>query len=485
MMRDTAESVLSLLPHDVQYADVRVVHRTHELVLVEHEGPGEFAHEESLGLGVRVIIGGQWGFAATHRLDPRGLADVVERAVDQARCAGRGPKIRLGQPVTTRTTWRSPMAVDPFQVSLSTKLDLLAAAVAEAETAGPLVTQIEASMDFFRDDKVFANTEGALIEQTITESGGGLMVLASDGDDIQRRSYPQGVPRTIRGQRGDFATAGYEHIGTLRLVEEAPRVGAEAVALLSAPRCPDEVTTLIVSGAQLAMLLHECAGHPMEADRALGFEVSLAGGTYATPQRRGTFRFGSPIVSVHGDATIPGALGSYGYDDEGVPAQRTELIRDGIFTGYLSGRESAAALDCESSGAARADGWQRAPLVRMTNLCLEPGDSSLAEMIDGTRNGVLVDMSKGLSIDDQRMSFRFGTEVGWEIKNGTLGRLLRNCSYTGVTPDFWARCDALGNRDEFRVHGIPSCGKGEPLQVMHIGHGTVPARFREVQVGTK
>ncbi|HVV21470.1 MAG TPA: TldD/PmbA family protein [Pseudonocardiaceae bacterium] len=484
-MRDVAEAALGLMPHDVQYGDVRVVHRTHELVLAEHEGPGEYAHEDSLGLGVRVMVGGRWGFAATHELTSQGLAAVVREAVEQARAAGGRTTTPLGSPVTTRTTWRSPMAVDPFEVPLSTKLDLLAAVVKEAETAGPLVTQVEASMDFFRDDKVFANTEGALIEQTITESGAGLMVVASDGDDLQRRSYPQGVPRTIRGQRGDFATAGFEHIDTLRLVEEAPRVGAEAVALLTAPQCPDEVTTLVVSGNQLAMLLHECAGHPMEADRALGFEVSLAGGTYATPERRGSFRFGSPLVSVYGDATIPGALGSYGYDDEGTPAQRTELIREGIFTGYLSGRESAAALDTESSGAARADGWQRAPLVRMTNLCLEPGDSSLAEMIEGTRNGVLVDMSKGLSIDDQRMSFRFGTEAGWEIKDGKLGRLLKNCSYTGVTPEFWARCDALGGPDEWRVHGIPSCGKGEPLQVMHIGHGTVPARFRDVQVGTK
>jgi TldD protein len=485
MMRDTAEAVLGLLPSDVQYGDVRVVHRTHELVLAEHEGPGEYAHEESIGLGVRVVVGGHWGFAATHALTAQGIAEAVRQAVDQARSAGGAAKIPLGQPVTTRTTWRSPMLVDPFQVSLSTKLDLLAAAVAEAETAGPLVTQVEASMDFFRDDKVFANTEGALIEQTITESGAGLMVAATDGDDLQRRSYPQGVPRTIRGQRGDFATAGYEHIGRLRLVEEAPRVGSEAVALLTAPTCPVENTTLVVTGAQLAMVLHECAGHPMEADRALGFEVSLAGGTYATPERRGNYRFGSPIVSVYADATIPGALGSYGYDDEGVAAQRVELVRDGVFTGYLSGRESAAALGGESIGAARADGWQRAPLVRMTNLCLEPGDSSLDEMIDGTRDGVLVDMSKGLSIDDQRMSFRFGTEVGWEIKNGKIGRLLKNCTYADVTPRFWGSCDALGGQDEWRVHGIPSCGKGEPLQVMHIGHGTVPARFRDVQVGTK
>lgn len=484
-MRDVAETVLGLLPAAVGYGDVRVVHRTHELVLAEHNGPGDVTYDDSLGVGVRVLVDGRWGFAGTNRLDAAGLAAVVAEAVGQAKAGDGGPRVRLGEPVTTRGRWRSPMAVDPFQVSLSTKLDLLAAAVKEAETAGPLVTKVEASMDFFRDDKVFANTEGALIEQTLTESGAGLMVLAADDDDIQRRSYPQGVPRTIRGQRGDFAGAGYEHVTSLRLVEEAARVGCEAVALLSAPQCPDEETTLIVSGAQLAMVLHECAGHPMEADRALGTEVSLAGGTYATPDRRRNFRFGSGIVNVVGDATIPGALGSFGYDDEGVAAQRTELIKDGVFVDYLSGRESATMLDGLSSGAARADGWQRAPLVRMTNLCLVPGESSLAEMIAGTRRGVFLDMTKGLSIDDQRLSFRFGTEVGWEIRDGKLGRLLRNCSYSDVTPRFWAACDALGGPDEYRVHGIPSCNKGEPFQVAHVGHGTVPARFRGVKVGVK
>ena len=485
VMRDTAQAALGLLPQGVQYADVRVVHRTHELVLVEHNGPGEVTYDDSLGLGLRVLVDGQWGFAATHRLDRRGLSDAVSEAVGQARALGAGPKIHLGDPVTAHAQWRSPMVEDPFKVSLSTKLDLLASSVKEAETAGPKVRQVEASMDFFRDDKVFANTEGAMIEQTLTESGAGLVVFARDDNDIQRRSYPQSIPRTIRGQRGDFAGAGYEHIGTLNLVEESARVGDDAVALLTAAQCPDEVTTLIVTGEQLAMLLHECAGHPMEADRALGSEASLAGGTYASPERRGSFRFGAPIISVAADSTIPGALGSFGYDDEGVAAQRVELIRDGIFTGYMSGRESATALGERSTGSARADGWQRLPLVRMSNLCLQPGDSSLAEMISGTKRGVLVDMSKAFSIDDQRMSFRFGTEAGWEIRDGKLGRLLKNCSYTGVTPQFWAGCEALGGPDEYRVHGIPSCGKGEPLQVAHIGHGTVPARFNGVQVGTR
>ncbi|HEY3922326.1 MAG TPA: TldD/PmbA family protein [Gaiellaceae bacterium] len=484
-MRAVAEAVLGLLPRDVAYGDVRVVRKTHELVLAERSGPGELAHEESIGLGLRVVVGGQWGFSATHRLDDAGIADAVERAVVQARsAAGRG-EIPLGEPVTTQDRWETPLEVDPFGVPVSTKLDLLAAVVAEAESAGPLLTRVEASMDFFRDDKIFANTEGALIEQVITESGAGLLVLAGDGNDVQRRSFPNSIPRNIRGQRGEFATAGYEHIAKLGLVENAARVADEAVQLLTAKPCPAEMTTMIATGVQLAMVLHESSGHPMEADRALGWEASLAGGTYATPERRGSFRWGSPICNVYADATIPGALGSFGYDDEGVRAQRVQLVRDGIFLGYMAGRESGGQLDVPSTGSARAESWQRVPLVRMTNLCMEPGDSSLEEMIADTKGGVLLDVNRGFSVDDQRMSFRFTTEIGWEIKNGKRGAPLKNCSYSSITPEFWASCDALGNEDEFSVYGVPSCNKGEPLQVAHVGHGTVPARFRNVQVGTR
>ncbi len=484
-MRDLVEKTLAQLPRNVDYGDVRVVHRRHECLHVENHEVGEVIDEESIGIGVRVLVAGQWGFAATSRLDPAALTATAVAAMRQARAArGRGSATRLGAPVTARAVWASPVDIDPFTVPVEQKLELLLAASSTMLEAGPALRRAEASMDFFCDEKVFGNTEGALIEQTITESGAGLLATASDGDDVQRRSYPQSVPRAIRGQRGDFATAGYEHVSSVDLVTHAPRVAGEAVALLSAPRCPEQVTTLIVSGTQMAQLVHETAGHAMELDRALGTEASLSGGTYAGPQELGRFRFGTEIVNIVADATLPGGLGSFGYDDEGVPAQRTDLVRGGTFVGYLSGRESAAALGVAPSGASRADGWARVPLVRMTNVCIEPGQSSLEEMIAGTDSGVLLDMNRSLSIDDRRMSFRFGAEAAWEIRGGKLGRMLKNCTYSGVTPTFWAGCDALGGTDEYRLYGIPSCNKGEPLQVAHIGHGTVPGRFREVTVGS-
>jgi TldD protein len=233
----------------------------------------------------------------------------------------------------------------------------------------------------------------------------------------------------------------------------------------------------------MAMVIHETAGHPAELDRVLGSEASLAGGSYMEPEQRGILQFGTEIVSIAADATLPGGLGSFGYDDEGVAAQRTPIVEHGRFVGYMASREHAARLGLPPTGAARADGWQRVPLVRMTNVSIEPGDMSLEDMIATTDAGVLVDMNRSLSIDDRRLSFRFGSELGWEIRSGKLARMLKNPTFSGVSPRFWAGCDALGDPTTFRLYGIPSCNKGEPLQVAHIGHGTVPGRFRNVTVG--
>lgn len=309
------------------------------------------------------------------------------------------------------------------------------------------------------------------------------MATAVNEDDAQRRSFPQSVPRAIRGQRGDFATAGWEHVLRLGLVEAAPRVGEEAVALLTAAPCPSTRTTLIVGGTQMAQLVHETVGHLAELDRALGSEASLAGGSYMQPELRGRLRVGAEIVTVTADGTLRGALGSCAYDDEGVPAQRTTLVENGLFSGYLTSRESAGALGELSGGAARADGWQRIPLVRMSNVSLEPGETPFEEIVASTDDGILIDMNRSLSIDETRRAFRFGAEIGWEIKDGRVGRMLKNCTYSGQTLPFWASCDAVADRESWRVYGIPSCNKGEPLQVAHIGHGTVPARFRDVKVG--
>lgn len=487
-MRATAEHVLSLVPSAAEYADVRVVHRRHEGLHVENGSVGQALDEESIGVGIRVLLGGHWGFAATSRLDRAGLDTAVVRATAQARAAARSlpGRARLAPAPAVEARYETPFLRDPFEVPLGEKLDLLVQA-SEAMTAarGGSVVAAEASCDVFLEHKLFASTEGSRVEQRLLETGAGLMATAADGDDVQRRSYPQSVPRAIKGQRGDFATAGWEHVESLRLAEEAPRVGEEAAALLKAPQCPAGPATLVVSGAQMAQVVHETIGHPCELDRVLGAEASLAGGSYMAPDLLGRLQVGSPLLNVVADATLPGGLGSFGYDDEGVAARPTQIVRDGTFVGYLTSRGSAATLGRESGGAARADGWQRTPLVRMTNVSLEPGETPLAEILASTERGVLVDMTRSMSIDENRRSFRFGAEIGWEIVDGQVGRILKNPTYADDTLRFWASCDAVGDADSYRVHGIPSCNKGEPLQVAHIGHGTVPARFRDVPLGLR
>jgi len=243
------------------------------------------------------------------------------------------------------------------------------------------------------------------------------------------------------------------------------------------------VTTIILDSDQLALQVHESIGHPIELDRVLGTEASYAGTSFVTIDKLGTFRYGSDKVVVVADATVPGGLGTFGYDDEGTAAQRVMIIDHGMFIGYLSSRETAPVIGRESSGAMLADGWNRIPLIRMTNINLEPGEWSLDDLIADTDRGIFFSTNKSWSIDDRRLNFQFGTEIAREITNGRLGKIYKNPNYTGITPEFWNSCDAVCNKEHWQLWGLLNCGKGEPGQAMHVGHGTAPARFRNVRVG--
>jgi TldD protein len=282
----------------------------------------------------------------------------------------------------------------------------------------------------------------------------------------------------------NFNTGGYEVIEASGLPDKAEEVASEAVKLLTARNCPSMTTDLIIGGSQLALQIHESCGHPTELDRVLGTEASYAGTSFLTPDKLGKYRYGSEVVNIVADATTPGGLGTFGYDDEGVPAQRVYLVREGVFVGYLTDRESAAALGLEAStGAARASSWSRIPLVRMTNINLEPGDWDLEELIRDTRRGLYVDTTRSWTIDDKRLNFQFGTQIAYIIEGGELRELVKNAVYTGITPEFWGSCDAICSNKYWRVWGTPNCGKGEPEQIMYVGHGAAPARFRGVRVG--
>jgi TldD protein len=271
----------------------------------------------------------------------------------------------------------------------------------------------------------------------------------------------------------------------LRLVDEAPRVAQEAAALVRADPCPSGLTTVVLDGDQVALQVHESVGHPTELDRVYGTEASYAGTSFLKPGDLGSLRYGSEHMNITADPTTPGGLGSFAFDDEGVPAASTPVVEAGRLTGFLTSRETAARIGAGNGGSMRADGWNRMPLVRMTNLHIEPGRGTLEDILADVDDGIYMETNRSWSIDDKRLNFQFGTQAAWEIKAGKRGRMLRDATYTGITPAFWGSLDAVAGRDSWQLYGLTNCGKGQPGQSAHVSHGAAPARFRNVQVGVK
>jgi len=477
-MRDLALRALDTArQRGAAYADVRVVRFRSENVVVRNRNVEALTSDESLGFGVRVIVDGYWGFSSSHRMTLDEADAVADMAVRIARSSARarGPRADIGPPQSASGSYSTPIERDPFSVSLEDKIGLLLA-VNETMLRTPNIITAEANVYCQREDKVFASSEDAYVEQTLVETGCGIEATAVDEGEVQNRSYPNSVGR-------HQGTEGWEFVERYDLAGNAARVAEEAAALLRAKSQQPGVTTVILDGSQVALQIHESCGHPIELDRVLGTEAAFAGTSFLTPDKLGSFQYGSPHVSITADATIPGGLGTFGFDDEGVPAQRTPIVDHGRFVGYLTSRETAAALGQRSNGAMRASGWNRIPLIRMTNVSLEPGDWTLEDMIADTDDGIYMETNRSWSIDDKRLNFQFGTEFAREIKHGKLGDLVKNATYTGITPRFWGSCDAVGDRASWVVWGTPNCGKGQPEQVAHTGHGAAPARFRNVQVG--
>ncbi|MCX8118616.1 MAG: TldD/PmbA family protein [Desulfobacterota bacterium] len=477
-MKELIASVLDLADlKKVDYADLRVVHRWTEEIGVKNGRIEAYSYDEDSGFGIRVLYRGAWGFACSSKMTKVEMEKALTKALKIAKASSKAGGGEVFYPSLPGRVdrYRTPISKDPFEVPLEEKLSLLFSSDGILRR-NPGVKISEAFMGAYRTEKIFASTEGSYIEQEIIECGAGISATAIEGGEVQVRSYPNSF-------RGNFATRGFEWVESLALQAHAERIAEEAVRLLSAKPCPSKVTTLILDGSQLALQIHESIGHPIELDRVLGTEASYAGTSFISPQMVGSFRYGSEIVHVVADATYPGGLGTFGYDDEGIPAQRVPIISQGILVNLLTSRETSPVLGKESNGTMRADGWNRIPLIRMTNINLEPGEWTLEGMIADTEEGVFLSTNRSWSIDDKRINFQFGTEIGWEIKGGKLGEMIKNPTYTGITPKFWGSCDAIANRDHWQMWGTPNCGKGEPGQVAHVGHGASPARFRNVQVG--
>ncbi len=468
-------AVQAALDAGARHADARVMVRRTETMSARDGEVENFDSAESAGIGVRALVGSGWGFFAVPDLSDGAARAAGHRAAQIAEASAMvpGPAIDLVPGGAREASWASPCAVDPLSVPLSAKGDLLVRATAAARDAGADLA--EGIYQIWDTRKWFVSSDGDRIDQHIRECGAGVTASAYGDGEIQRRSWPS--------HRGQYGTRGWELVDELGLVEHAPRMAEEARALLTAPLCPTGETTLILGGEQLALQIHESVGHAIELDRILGWEAAFAGTSWLELSRLGSLRYGSELMNITIDPTIPGALGSFGYDDEGTPATRRDAVRNGVWVGVLAGRDSAATAGLDYAGSVRADGWARLPMVRMTNVGLEPGPHTLDEIIAATDDGVLMDVNRSWSIDDRRLNFQFGCEIGYEIKNGRRGRMLRNPTYTGIGPTFWRSMDMLSS--ETVAWGTPNCGKGQPGQIGHTGHPAAPARFTNVRVGVR
>jgi len=460
------------------YADVRVVERETEGLTVKNGALEAASSNASAGFGIRVLVDGAWGFSSSALLEPNEAERIGREALEIARASGvaqRAP-VELDDTPPVKDSYRTPADEDPFAVGIDEKLRILLEADA-AMARVPGVAIREGSMVAGRERKTFASLAGAWIEQEIVEAGGGIEATAVNDSEMQQRSYPNSFG-------GQSVTGGFEAVRELALADHGQETAELAVALLDAPQCPSGEMDLVLDSTQVALQIHESCGHPTELDRVFGTEASFAGTSFLTTDKLDELRYGSELVNIDADATAVGGLGTFGYDDEGVPAQRSPLISGGLLVGYLTSRETAPRIGRSSMGSARAWTWSNIPLIRMTNINLRHGDAgSLEDLIADTRDGIFMSINKSWSIDDRRLNFQFGDQAGWIIKNGKRTQLVKNPTYTGITPQFWGSCDAICGADDWTLWGLPNCGKGEPVQTGHVGHGAAPARFRGVKVG--
>jgi len=458
------------------FVDVRLIRKQDEYIALKNGRVEALKRDDDSGIGIRVIVNGSWGFAATAKLNKADVANTAALAVRVAKASStlKAKDVWLDKREKVIGNYKTKIIKDPFEVSLDQKVGLLL-------NAGEIMRKVsgvalaESELTFSKKFQIFASSDDSYIEQVIYQSGGVIFATAVKGNITGDRSYP--------GMRGHYKTAGYEFIESLKFLDHAERVASEAVALITAKDCPDITTSVICDGSMTAIQIHETVGHPTELDRVLGTEVSLAGKSHLTTDKLRKFQMGAPHVNITADATIEGGLGSFGYDDEGTPAQKSYLIKDGIFNGYLTSRETAPVIGEKSSGAMRADSWASIPIIRMTNINLLPGTWKLEDLIANTEDGIYLESAGSPSIDDMRLNYHIGAEIGWLIKNGKKTEMVRRPSYSGISYEIWRNCDAICNQDYWEVWGVPNCGKGDPMQTMTVGHGAAPARFRNIKLG--
>jgi TldD protein len=458
------------------YLDIRFEVARTERVEVRNGAVAALADGTSIGYGIRALLDGAWGFAAGSDLSERGIDATVARAIELARASASVARRPLGAAPTIAYVDRfaTPMLRDPIDVALGERVALLLEAERGLHVSSAIAVG-RAWIDLWRADKFFFSTIGSKIEQHIRQSGSGITALAVGDGDVQERSYP--------GDRGLYLSGGWEVVQSALLVQNAQRIGEEAAALLTAPQCPSGTYDIVLGGSQVSLQIHESCGHPAELDRVMGWEANFSGTSFLEVAQLDRLRYGSDGVTIRIDNTLPGGMATCGYDDEGTKSGTSDIIRNGLLVGYEMSNDTARAIGRSSNACVRAQSWEYVPMIRMCNLNLLPGNVPFDGLFEDIKDGVYMESNRSWSIDDRRLNFQFGCQIGWEVKNGKRGRMLKNPTYAGMTPQFWNSCDAIGDAGSWFAWGTPNCGKGEPMQTGRTTQAAAPARFRNVALG--
>jgi TldD protein len=483
MLDQIKEHIERLMAAGATYVDTRwyPYEETNYLLMWNGNLKAADASRES-GVGIRVLYKGAWGFSASS--DINALPGLYDRALDNAKAAAERVTfpVRLAEKDILQASFTSPSRINPFEVSLSNKVAFLKEIDAKLNQEG--VFQRAAYLTFIRKQIIFVDSEGSEIEKNITEAFAGLEVSGLDdqGEMHERKFRP--------GRQGD--TRGWETIDRDFLLENAERIVREMNQVRTAEPCPKEDRSVIILPGQMFLQTHETIGHALELDRILGYELAFAGGSFVTLNDFGNLRYGSPKLTARADATVPNSPGSFGYDDDGVPAQDNLLIDKGILVGAITGRQMVEEANARakkqifkaSGGANRATAFYRVPIERMTNINIDPGtDGTLDDIVKNTEKGLIVDGDRSWSIGSNREQFHFGNEIGWLVDDGKVTGVVKNATYKGDTVKFWNSLSAVGDASTWKVQYVENCGKGQPNQIMQLGHGVPVCRFDNVRIG--
>ncbi|MGF1522005.1 MAG: TldD/PmbA family protein [Leptolyngbyaceae cyanobacterium] len=473
---DRLKQVLASIDLPADWIGIRVMSEDRRQRSQRDGNPERNQRSRNQGAMVEVIVDGQLGYAATNQLSVEGLRAAAMQAFEQAKAAVPW-QIHKFQPAirpNVSGTYRSPVSQSLATLQPRAVNDMLAR-ICHGLKVSDKVVQARASFGTQELDTWLVSTSGTQIHQHFVFLTIDFGATAQDGPVVQTRTYNGGSARCYQG--------GWEHLGESDdFWESVQQVGEQAVELLTAEDCPEMATTLVLAPDQMMLQIHESIGHPLELDRILGDERNYAGGSFVKPANFGTLQYGSDLLNITFDPTVEQEFASYAFDDTGAIAERQYLIRNGVLERGLGSTESQVRLGVPGVACARATAWDRPPIDRMANINLEPGDRTFADLIGNIEDGVYMEANRSWSIDDQRYKFQFGCEYAKRIRHGQLAETLRNPNYRSTTPHFWHNLVQVGDRQTWQIFGTPYCGKGEPNQVIRVGHGAPVCAFTNIEV---